>query len=92
MVEKGESCCRGAERERERVHFQSLFVLFSDNVLGAGKRAKWGVGGISGGQVRREGEGGSNTSVQICSLAVRSQLSSSSALCWSSSLTCVKGK
>lgn len=45
-VEKGESCCRGAERERERerVHFQSLFVLFSDNVLGAGKSLKRRVG------------------------------------------------
>lgn len=43
------------------------------------------------GETGREG-GGSNTSVQICSSAVRPQLSSSSAVCWSSSLTCVKGK
>lgn len=35
MLEKGESCCRGAEKER--VHFQGLFVLFFENVLGAGK-------------------------------------------------------
>lgn len=35
VVEKSESCCGGAERER--VHFQSLFVLFPDKVLGAGK-------------------------------------------------------
>lgn len=35
LVEKGQCC--GRDAERERVHFQSLFVLFSDNVLGAGK-------------------------------------------------------
>lgn len=80
---------RGAEKER--VHFQGLFVLFSENVLGAGKSLNR-QRERSSGQVRREGEGGSNTSVQICSSAVRPQLSSSSALCWSSSLTCVKGK
>lgn len=42
--------------------------------------------------MKQEGEGWSNTSVLSCGLAVRPQLSSSSALCWSSSLTCVKGK
>lgn len=42
--------------------------------------------------MKQEGEGWCNTSVLSCGLAVRPQLSSSSALCWSSSLTCVKGK
>lgn len=51
VVEKGESCCRGAERER--VHFQSLFVLFSDNLLGAGKSLN-----RQGGDIRWTGETG----------------------------------
>lgn len=53
MLEKSESCHRGGA-EKKRVHFQGLFVLFFENVLGAGKSLNR-QRGRSSGQVRRGG-------------------------------------
>lgn len=77
---------------------EGLFICsqwFSETVLGAGK--SWSRReGEAGDSMEQEGrKGGMRKGLILVSslrLAVRSQLSSSSALCWSSSLTCVKGK
>lgn len=51
VLEKRESCRRGGA-EKKRVHFQGLFVLVFENVLGKSLNRQRGR---SGGQVRRGG-------------------------------------